>query len=75
MIADCDQRTSRLIEREVWRELQQQYGSVYELTLLKITHEEDQVVVQGEFKARPTEQEKRFAMVMPRMDGPLDCFL
>jgi hypothetical protein len=75
MIADCDMRTSKLIEKEVQRELERQYGSVYELTLFKITHENDQVVVHGEFTAKSGEQEKRFAMVMPRLEGPLDHFL
>ena len=75
MIADCDQRTSKLIEKEVRRELREQYGSVYKLTLLKITHENDQVVVMEEFTAKPGKQEIPFAMIMPRVDGPLDYFL
>jgi hypothetical protein len=74
-IVDCDQRTCNLIRREVLQELKQQYGSVHELTLFKITHEEDQVTVVGEFVARHGEQEKRFAMVMPRVNVPLDYFL
>jgi len=45
------------------------------LTLFKITHMNDQVTVLGEFVAKPGEMEKRFAMTMPRMDGPLDYFL
>jgi Uma2 family endonuclease len=75
MIADCDQRTSKLIEKEVQRELERQYGSIYQLTLLKIQHENDQVNVIGEFTARPGEEEKRFTMTMPRVDGPLDHFV
>jgi hypothetical protein len=75
MIVDCDHRTSKLIEREVQRELEAQYGSVYELTLFKIKHENDQVTVIGEFVAKAGEVEKRFATVMPRVDGPLDNFL
>jgi len=75
MIADCDLRTRRLIEKEVQRELEEQYGSIFQLTLFKITHENDQVTVLGEFTAKPGEQSNRFAMVMPRVDGPLDYFL
>jgi len=43
--------------------------------LFKITHEEERVIVQGEFLARPGQPEMPFAIVMPRVDGPLDCFL
>ena len=75
MIADCDQRTSKLIRKEVERELEREYGGIFELTLSKITHEGDQVIVIGGFVARLGEMEKRFAMTMPRVDGPLDCFL
>jgi hypothetical protein len=75
MIADCDLRTSKLIEREVRRELERQHGSIYELTIFKIQHENDQVTIMGEFTERPGEQEKQFAMTMPRVDGPLDYFL
>jgi hypothetical protein len=60
MIADCDLRTSRVIESEVRRELEEQYGSVFELVLLKIVHEGDQVRVLGEFVRRLGEQEIRF---------------
>jgi hypothetical protein len=75
MIADCDVRTSNLIRREVQQELEREYGPIFELTLQKITHEEDQVIVIGEFVVTPGEMEKRFAMTMPRLDGPLDYFL
>lgn len=75
MIADCDLRMQRLIEAKVRQSLQEIDGSLYELTILKITHEPDRVIVQGISITRPGEQEKRFAMLMPRMDGPLDHFL
>ena len=75
MITDCDQRTSKLVEREVRQEIAEQYGSVFELVLLKISHERDQVIVQGQFIVREGEVEKRFAMIIPRVDGPLDSFL
>jgi len=75
MIADRDLRTRRLLERETRQGLEETYGSVFELSLFKIAHEEDRVIVLGEFTARPGEQEIRFAMVMPRLDGPLDYFL
>lgn len=71
MIANCDQRTCRLIEREVRQGLQEMYGSVFHLALIEITHEEDQVIVLGEFTPRPSNQEIPFAMVMLRVDGPL----
>jgi len=57
------------------RTLAEMYGSVYELVLFKITHEEERVIVQGEFLASPGQPEMPFAVVMPRVDGPLDCFL
>lgn len=75
MIADCDQRTSRLIWKEVQRELEREYGPIFEMVLTEIRHEEDQVIVMGEFVATPGSMEKRFAMTMPRVDGPLDYFL
>ena len=75
MITDCDERTGKLIRREVQLELEREYGSIYELTVSKITHENDQVHVLGEFVAKRGEQEKRFTMTMPRVDGPLDYFL
>jgi len=74
MIADCDERTGKLIRKEVQRELEREYGPILGLTLQKIVHEEHQVIVIGEFVARPGEMEKRFAMTMPRVDGPLDSF-
>jgi len=51
------------------------YGSFFELSLFMITHEDDRVIVLGEVTARPGEQEIRFAMTIPRVDGPLDYFL
>jgi len=75
MITDCDMRTRRLVEKHVRQTLTEMYGSVYELVLFKITHEEERVIVQGEFLARPGQPEMPFAIVMPRVDGPLDCFL
>jgi hypothetical protein len=75
MIADCDLRTRKLIEEEVLEELEREYGSVYELTMVKIVHEEDQVRVLGEFVRKPREQEIRFVMSMPRVDGPLDYYV
>jgi hypothetical protein len=35
--------TRKLIEKEVLSELKREYGSIYELTVFEITHEQDQV--------------------------------
>ncbi len=75
MIADCDVRTSKLIRREVQLELEREYGPIFELTLTKIMHEDNQVTMIGEFVARLGEMEKGFAMAMPRADGLIDYFL
>ena len=75
MISDCDERTSKLIIAEVQRELERQYGPISEMVIIEIRHEEDQVIVMGEFAPTPGSMEKRFAMTMPRVDGPLDYFL
>lgn len=75
MILDCDQRTRRLVEIEVRKALQEMYGSVFELGLFEITHEEDRVIALGEFTPKPGNQEIPFAIVIPRVDSPLDYFL
>lgn len=75
MFADCDQRTSKLISTEVHRELERQYGPIFEIVIIEIRHEQDQVIVIGKFAVTPGSLEKRFAMTMPRVDGPLDYFL
>lgn len=41
----------------------------------QLTSKTHRVIVQGISITRPGEQEKRFALLMPRMDGPLDQFL
>jgi hypothetical protein len=60
---DCNLRTMRLIEKEVRLGLQEMYGSVFELALFKITHEEDQMHVLGEFVGRPGEMEPRLQIL------------
>ena len=64
MVADCDLRTRKLIEKEVQREPEQEYGSMYELALLKIKLQNHQVIVIGEFVGKQGEIEKSFAIVM-----------
>lgn len=68
-------RTRRLIERGVRQTVCGMYGSVFELSLFKITHEEDRVVVQRELVARLGQREIPFLIYMSRVDGPLDDFL
>lgn len=75
MITDCDMRTRRLIEKEARQTLRGTYGSVFELTLFKITHEKDRVIVQGELVAGAGQREIPFLIYVPRLDGPLDAFL
>ncbi len=75
MIADCDLRTTNLIKKRVQRELQQIYGSMLELEVHKIQHEGNNVKVLGELMAQDGEDRMPFAIVMNRVDGPLDSFL
>lgn len=55
MIVDCDRRTVQPIEKEVRDGLKEMYGSVFEVPLLEIKHEDVQVAVLGEFTARPSD--------------------
>jgi len=75
MIRDCDLRTANLIKMHVQRTLRRMYGSILELELLSIKHDEDRVIVQGTFATDLAYDSKRFAMTLPRVDGSLDYFL
>lgn len=75
MIADCDRRIAKLIQREVLQTLRESYGSVYVLEITKIEHHEDVVNVFGWFQVEAFKPEHQFAVELPRVDGPLDYFL
>ena len=75
MIADCDLRTQKLVENAVAEDLKKSHGPHCVIELISIRHQEDQVVIQGAFADKPGEEMKRFAMKIPRVDGPLDYFI
>lgn len=64
-----------LIETKVQRGLIETDGSIHELALIKIQHENSEVNALGEFAVNSGQREMRFYMTFPRVDGPLDCFL
>jgi hypothetical protein len=72
MIADCDLRIARLIQRQVKRELEEA-GEVL-VEILEIKHEGDEVKVLGVLE-EPQKRKMKFATPIPRVDGPLDDFL
>lgn len=75
MMADCDLRTQKLVEKAVAKELRESHGPECIIELISIRHKELEVVIQGAFAERLGEEMRRFAMKLPRADGPLDCFL
>jgi hypothetical protein len=75
MIADCDLRTVNLIKKDVQSALEEMYGPILELELHKIKHEGGRVNVLGVLTAQAGERQIPFAIVMDRVDGPLDYFL
>ena len=72
MIADCDLRTVRLIQQQVGKDLEDA-GQVL-VEILEIKHEGEEVQILGVLE-EPYKGKMKFAMTIPRLDGPLDNFL